>query len=284
MKILVTSALLVGICGMSWAEDVKEDPQQRSIIITVGKNPFVYGRPISLSVSYRNDAKDSWIVSSPSNSTSVVLYYRPTGSIQRPQGYSFGRIIYVPQKMPDGQVITFFEVPISRRVSIAPGKSYDFKIDLEWGWTKDFGPGLWSVWVVDKNLDIKSNSIDILLRFTADSAAACFEMAIDSNQEMYKRKLHAKWLRKLVPELDLRWPSDDTPKQEREEMEIRIKKDIQAAKEFLADKRNARAVEVAMENINSKGIGGDDSEKEVGKRDGGDVDGLGKKGSQNPEK
>jgi len=246
MKAILILAVIAVTCSTSIAATTTE----RSIILSVGDGPFVFGRVVSLTVSYRNGGKEPWVVPTPSESISVGLRYCPSGSEQHPQGYDFGRITTTPFKGPDGEEMEVRLFPDPKPVSINRGQVHEFKVVLERDWTGDLKPGLWTVWIVDDNLKLESNRIEIPLVFTADSIAACFEVAIDNKQPLYKRKKHAKWLQKIMPDLNLRWPSEDMPADKRLEMEPDIMKGLQSFKVFLNDPNNAGVVEAAIQNIN----------------------------------
>jgi hypothetical protein len=53
-----------------------------------------------------------------------------------------------------------------------------------------------------------------------------------------------------MPDLDLRWPSEDVHADKRLEMEPDIMKGLQSFKVFLNDPNNAGVVETAIQNIN----------------------------------
>jgi len=232
---------------------------QHTISLAVGPGPFVFGSSVLLKVSYRNQGTDPWVIPAPKESVSAIVRYRLVGSKDQPSGYSLGRVTMTSVKRPDGAIMRTRVVPSPKPVSIAPGESYDFEISLERDWSGHVVPGLWSVWIEDEGVRLTSNKVEIPLRFTTTSIRACLQKASDEKRDRFQRKFYSKWVHEVISDFDLRWPSDDTPEQERQNMEVRIKKEIQAAKEFLSDKSNERVVEAAMENINRKVKEGGDS-------------------------
>jgi hypothetical protein len=253
MRIVTIFSAVVAMSFTSLASEAQTVPPQRSIILSVGEGPFVFVRNVSFTVSYRNGEQEPWVIPNPSESENVGIRYRLPGSTKRQWGYggySFGSNICTTIKFPDGQERTAWVVPIVNHISIAPGQTNEFKIDLYRGWSGDLKPGIWTVWIVDDNLEIESNRIEIPLVFTADSIAACLEVAADNKQTLYKRKKHAGWLQRIMPDLDLRWPSEDMPADKSLEMEPDIMKGLQSFKVFLNDPTNARVVETAIECIN----------------------------------
>jgi hypothetical protein len=54
MRIIMIFSALAAMSFMSPAADAKVDPPQRSIILSAGRGPFVFGRVVSLTVTYRN--------------------------------------------------------------------------------------------------------------------------------------------------------------------------------------------------------------------------------------
>lgn len=253
MRIIMIFSAVVAMSFTS-LESAQSVPPQRSIILSVGDGPYVFERNVSFTVSYRNGEQEPWVVPTPSESVNAGIRYRLSGSTKRQWGYggyNFGSNTYTTFTLPDGQEVTAWVMPIVNHISIAPGQTNEFKIDLyRDGWSGDLKPGPWTVWIVDDNLKLESNRIEIPLVFTADSVAACLEVAADNKQPLYKRKKHAGWLQIIKPDLDLRWPSEDMPADKRLEMEPAIMKGLQSFKVFLNEKSNARVVETAIESIN----------------------------------
>ena len=140
MKAILILAVIAVTCSTSIAATTTE----RSIILSVGDGPFVFGRVVSLTVSYRNGGKEPWVVPTPSESISVGLRYCPSGSEQHPQGYDFGRITTTPFKGPDGEEMEVRLFPDPKPVSINRGQVHEFKVVLERDWTGDLKPGLWT--------------------------------------------------------------------------------------------------------------------------------------------
>jgi len=254
MRIVTIFSAVVAMSFTSLPSEAQSVPPQRSIILSVGEGPFVFERNVSFTVSYRNGEPGPWVIPNPSESVNVGIRYRLPGSTKRQWGYggyNFGSNICTTIKFPDGLERTAWIMPVVNKITIAPGQTNEFKIDLyRGGWSGDLKPGIWTVWIVDDNLKLESNRIEIPLVFTADSIAACFEVAIDNKQPLYKRKKHAKWLQKIMPDLNLRWPSEDMPADKRLEMEPDIMKGLQSFKVFLNDPNNAGVVEAAIQNIN----------------------------------
>jgi hypothetical protein len=253
MKSIIIFSAVAAMSFTSLPSEAQSVPPQRSIILSVGEGPYVFERNVSFTVSYRNGEQEPWVIPNPSESVNVGIRYRLPGSTKRQGGYgghSFGSNICTTIKFPDGQERTAWDMPVVNKITIAPGQTNEFKIDLERGWTGNLKPGLWTVWIVDKNLKIESNRIEIPLVFTADSIAACLEVAADNKQTLYKRRKHAGWLQRIMPDLDLRWPSEDVHADKRLEMEPDIMKGLQSFKVFLNDPNNAGVVETAIQNIN----------------------------------
>jgi len=253
MRIIMIFSAVVATSCTSLASDVQTVPPQRSILLSADDGPYVFGRNVSLTVRYRNGEQDPWVISTPSESTAAGLRYRSSGSTNRQAvygGYRFGNMIHTTTKWPDGHERSVWEMPIVNKITIAPGQTNEFKTFLERGWTEELKPDLWTAWIVDRELKLESNRIEIPLVFTADSIAACLEVATDNKQLLYKRKKHAKWLERIMPDLNLRWPSEDMPVDKKLEMDAVIMQRLQSFKVFLNDPNNAGAIETAIQNIN----------------------------------
>jgi hypothetical protein len=153
-------------------------------------------------------------------------------------------------KGPDGREIIARESPAPKPISIAPGQSHDFKVAFERDWTGDLIPGIWTVWIEDDTLKLKSNLVEIPLHFTADSVTACIEIASDKKQHVLKRKEHAKWLQKIIPSVEFHWWSDDTPPQEQQRKQVEIQRQLEAFRKSLRDSNSAQATKAAIDRIN----------------------------------
>ncbi len=252
MGFIMTMAFLFVTMHTSLAVGDELKQPQHSIVLSAGDGPFVFGRDISMHVSYRNDGKTPWVVPTPTESISVLVRCRRSKSNQMPGGYSLGRITLTTIKGPDGQTITAREFPEPKPISIAPGKTHEFKVKFERDWNGDIVPGIWTVWIHDETLKLKSNRVKIPLRFTAESVAICLDIALDKKQDVYMRNWHARWLQKIMPGLKLQWWTwqDKMSPKEKQEREDEIQRQLKAFQEFWKDKNNAQAIKKAIANIN----------------------------------
>jgi hypothetical protein len=264
MKTLMKqSGLAVMLVAAFWltasAAEVNSVPPSHTIVLTADAGPYFFGRVIWFTVSFRNGGKEPWVVPTPTESIAVNLYYRPSGSEQHPAGYSFGHKKFVTAHGPDGQEIDAIWIPHPKNISIVPGQSYDFRAAFERDWTGLLVPGLWNVWVEDDSLcftnedfKITSNRVEIPLDFTADSVTACLETATNNTKSVSERYHCAKWLQKIMPGLELHWPSDNTPAEKRLTMEAEIQEKLKGFKEYYFDKSHAPAIQAAIQKINQE--------------------------------
>ena len=245
----VEESSIAGLVAPSVAD--MPETSERSIYISP-EGPLVFGRRVSLRVRYSNGEGGYWVIQNPAESLSVILRHLPSGSDKRPQGYSLGRVRLVTAIRSDGYEMTAEELPSPEPISIGPGQVYEFSIFFVRDWSTEVLPGLWTVWIDDRALKIESNRIEIQSIFTSDSIAACYEIASDSEQNVFKRRWHARWLQKIIPDLDLKWWSYDTPPQEMQPMQVEIQLQLEAFLEFLEDESNIQMVESAISRINSE--------------------------------
>lgn len=264
VPLVVFFVSLLPMCG---ADEVK--PLQHAIVLSAGDGPFTFGQNISLKASYRNLGEDPWMVFfNPLESDRVWLRYALSES-KKTSGYCIGCSKSVSIELPNGRkwISKTRVIPkvIPKPFPIEPGKSYDFEIPLErrWTgeriWTGDVAPGRWSVWIEDSGEQMKSNIVEIPLRFTADSIATCLQNVGDEKQELYTRVICAEYLQDIKPDLDLRWPSDPPvwPTEgmsvdERQKVEREIRQKLQAFKVYMDEKGNTQAIETAIRSINKK--------------------------------
>jgi hypothetical protein len=112
-------------------------------------------------------------------------------------------------------------------------------------------PGRWTVWVGDRRTKLESNRIEIPLRFTADSITACVEIALDKKQLILKRKWHAKWLQRFMPDLAVdKWWWYDTPLEEQKARDKKNCQELERFRVFWEDEKNAEAIDAVIARIN----------------------------------
>ncbi|MCD4823937.1 MAG: hypothetical protein K8S55_04975 [Phycisphaerae bacterium] len=154
--------------------------------------------------------------------------------------------------LPNGLAGTVRRDPNPKPISIAPGKTHEFKVKFKREWNGNIVPGIWSVWIEDRTFKLESNRVEIPLRFTAESVAICLEIALDKKQDVYMRNWHARWLQKIMPDLKLQWWTwkDKMSPKEKQEKEDEIQRQLKAFQEFRKDKNNAQAIKEAIARIN----------------------------------
>ena len=246
---LMTLALLI----LMWrtATVAGEQPKQpeHSIVLSAAERPFVFGRNIPLRVSYRNGREVAWVIPTPMESVFAGLQIQPFGS-KRAVLHQFGRETVITTKNSDGQIITDIVSPIAKPMSIAPGKSHQFEVQFERDWSGNTRPGRWTAWVEDEALKIESNRLEIPLEFAPDSVDACLEIALDTDEHLFKRKWHAEWLKKLKPDLPLDWPREKDPEAIHRQKEPRIQAALKEFASFWEREKDSESMTEAIRKIN----------------------------------
>jgi len=181
------------------------------------------------------------------------VYYRQSGTDRLPCGHALGQ--YKLVTIPNSDGTPFMVQTVGPRVeplTIPSGKSHDFTIPLERGWSGYLVPGKWTVWIAARDVELESNRLELTLRFTANSVAACLEMAERREERTSKRKWHAAWLQKIMPGLELKWRTEDTSPEGIARRNAEIEKKLQEFKLFLDDPKNAKAIQQAIDRINQE--------------------------------
>jgi len=236
-----------------WAQDPVLSPH--TIVLDADKGPQVFGKLLSLRVTYHNSANEAWRLTNPSTSRNVRLNYRPRGSTERPQGYGMASATTVVTKGPNEQSIEAFVPPKVEISTIDLGKTLVFNVNFEKGWTGDVVPGHWTVWIEDQTEKLQSNQIDIVLRFTRESLKICLAVAMDKSQPLIKRKWHANWLQKVDGSLKFVWPSDEESGASKAKMEDAVQMSLKGFQTFIDDVKNEKKIADAILEINrSAGI------------------------------
>ncbi len=251
MRLFLAAMVALGVSAFSeLVHCADESNRDRSLALGAKSDPFIFGKPALLSVSYRNDGAMTWVVPKPTESLSVAVQYRRHGTEGRPHGYRLGRVLTATITDPDGQSVTAFENPVPTPMEIKSGKSFDFSVPLERAWLGHVVPGRWTVWIEDESLKLESNRLDIPIRFTADSVAACLEIAVDQEAYVSKRKSHAGWLQKIKPDLKLDWPRRDDAEAVKKQKEYRVQLALKEFEQFWEREKNSQAVADAIRKIN----------------------------------
>ena len=247
---ILTLAMLFSVCHTSPVAGDDQKQPEHSILLSAGEAPFVFGRIIPLRVSYQNGGKVAWVIPTPTESANVGIRFRTVGSKGLPAGYDLGQRIVTTRKLPSGLIIEDISSPIPKPVSIASGKSHQFQVEFERDWSGHVVPGRWSAWVKDETLELESNHVEIPLEFAPDSVKACFEITVDTDQYRSKRKQHAEWLQKLMPDLQLDGPRSNDPEAIQKQKEVRIQTALKEFASFWEREKDSESMTEAIRKIN----------------------------------
>ena len=231
-----------------------EDTAPRGITISAPHETYSFGRDVPITVDYYNETEEMWSLPQPEQSTNVFVKYNTTGSGPHPRiSYSLTRWTVSHWTRSDGSTTTLWGAPRPDRMNIPPDGSYQFTVPWERDYTGHLAPGRWTVWIRDSNAKLESNRLHITLVFTSDSIAACLVSARDKNVYVEKRRWHAEYLQKIMPDLHLRWwhiPPNEPEPQEQEKMEQEIQRELDRFEAFWKDAAKAPAIEAASAKIN----------------------------------
>jgi hypothetical protein len=95
--------------------------------------------------------------------------------------------------------------------------------------------------------------VEFSIEFSDASVEFCGTVARDRTATVPRRRWHAEYLKRIMPDLDLtRWRrgADELSKHDREQMEGEIKQEMDRFEVFWKDKANASAIKEAIDKIN----------------------------------
>lgn len=249
-------ALLLIAC-VCYGQNVEQNNSQlkRTLELKTKKSIWTYGRPLVLLVSFQNQSKDPWVLERPDKSRYSGVKYLDVSYRARKLGHTFGRLEQSEHRHPDGSVQTWITIPKVEKITIAPGKSYDFEVTIEgeW-WTGWMAPGVWHAWVYytregHESDVLKSQVLVIPQKFTMESIEACIEK-IGNEGFRGHWTAESKWLTMIRPDLSFKWPNRNYSDKEKKAMLSRTERNLAEFKAYVKDPKNAKAIRDAIAEIN----------------------------------
>lgn len=243
--------ILIAIAILGGSQCSGADKSKRQIELTVQEPSIAVGRPIRMTLKYKNSGETPWTIADPQESIAVLLQYRQMASTERPYGYSLGKTSNVTVKGPSGQIVSAVVVPNPQPIMIGSEKSREFEIVLERDWTGNLAPGRWIVWIDDQSESLESNRLKLAIQFTPDSVEACLKIAVDKEQLLDKRKWHAEWLQRINPELKLQWPDEKSAEAVQVSREYEVQRQLKKFADFWKANKNSATLRERIAQINT---------------------------------
>ena len=269
-RLFAFALLFVGCLSAYFVAAEESVKPEHSLVISTDEAAVDFGQANSLTVSYRNDGQKPWLLRTKPDTSSFVwlMHRRPKASKSgrsaasrskafQNGGFSLGQNTSTTIRLSDGEYITMVSSsPPLTPISIAAGEAYTFQTVFQRP-IDYIEPGRWTVWIHDESIEeLKSNRIEIPVRFTTRSVMNCLDIARDKDQLRDNRKWQAEWLQRIDSELKLDWPDWEATQEVKEQREVEIQKALQEFAEYWETAQNTRRVARVMAEINREaGLG-----------------------------
>ncbi len=235
-----TVFMLTICCGTLFAQSADD----RTVTVSVPKNVFTFGETIQMSIKYRNTGSTGWSLQKPDDSLSTKVFCSRAGDTKRGCIETTGSI----KSIPLSDDIMAFSEPEMQNIVIKPGGEYAFTYEIPY--TCVF-PGNWILRAEEKLEKVKSESVSFQIEFTKDSPAILLNIAKNTEEKVYKRKMHTKYLRELKTDMpDVEWPYWRDSPEEKSRKETLVQKNLREFEEFRNKEKNSPDTEKAVKRIN----------------------------------
>ncbi len=239
-KVLLKTVLICWGCGL-FTVAAGDD---RLITVDMQKTPYIMGKPIQMTVNFKNNGTNDWTLAAPENSLSLNVYYARIGDPENPGVHNMGRIESVYH--PEGG-FTAFTAPEPEYIVIKAGEQYSFSTDIYVFLLGYIFPGKWIIWVREA---VKSEPAEFQIVFTKESVDILLDTAKNSDLDSFRRHMHTKWLRELKTDIPkFKWPGYKDSSEEKSRKEAAAQKYLKEFEDFWNKEKNSPDTEKAVERI-----------------------------------
>jgi len=255
MKIIILGCLVLFVSVTTVvAFAMEERPPKRSISVQHKKSIFL-GESLKLNVSYRNEDTKPWRLQQPDTSRGVYAPYIEIGSNPKnSSAHILGKMRAVSWTMSNGEKVTGHAIDPPSEITIEPGASYSFEVEItpNGGGSVDV-PGIWEIWIEDRNEKLHSPHVKIEVLFGPESVPLLVAIGAAAPDNSGMRGWAVRWLRQLKPDLVTKGP-DPGVETEAEAIARRAEnvKAFQAFREFWEKEKDSDAIKQKFAQINEK--------------------------------
>lgn len=183
----------------------EEHPAKHRITVRMDKQTVVLGAKVAVTVTYSNSGNDVWRLAKPESSTRVLLHYAAEGSSHRGNSHSIGQRKQVSSTLPSGEVMVVTIAPPRSDIEIKKGEVHTFSIDLGPQGDAVNCPGIWKIWIEDREENLLSDKAAVRVAFNEDSVPLLLAIA-EENQDTSLPGWARDWLRRIKPDFRLKIP------------------------------------------------------------------------------
>lgn len=246
--VLLLSAIWVGCDKVTYGQS---NADKGSIFLTPQEKPYIFGRPISIQVHYKNIDAQPWKIWKPDNSTAVSVHYTLATKKNPIGGFGLGSPIIAKTTTADGKTRIANLGTLREALTIQAGKEHVIDVELyDSPWTGHLAPGKWAVWLSDGNLERESNRAAFEIVFTSESVPSLQRVVADNREIPHKRRQCGIWLKKLKPDLNLKFPREEDLPDAREHTEKELVIELKSFDEFWKNLGGSPAVQMMIDKIN----------------------------------
>ncbi|MCP4132919.1 MAG: hypothetical protein GY754_18285 [bacterium] len=177
----------------------------KKITIIPVQDEFIVGEPVSVTVIYSNEGKKAVSFRDPVKTWEVMLYIdslAPGGTEEE---------LVTQHRLPFGKIIkktgefglSYETREEAETITLKPGAEYRFQYDISYEAISIFGPGRYSLYVVDesKSTAIRSNKELVPVYFKRESVNLLVEMLTKEEAVYDTDSFSIGWLKKIHPAL-----------------------------------------------------------------------------------
>ena len=224
-----------------------EERKIKEITVALNKEEFVLGEPLPLAVTYKNVSGSSLQFEEPDKRRGVYIDAVST------YGES-NRLRLMPVKveeLEDGA--TAYVAPEAKTISLAPGRTYDFSVDVVERFVSMFPPGEYRLKIIDKsdrNRPVESNEVTIRMRFVEESIPRLMSIVGGESRESSFRYWAASWLQKLKADFRPQFAAPGAPDSIRQGCREATRLELEKVRAWWATAQNSEATRATIRGIN----------------------------------
>lgn len=224
-----------------------EERKIKEITVALNKKEFILGESLPLAVSYRNVSGAPLQFEQPDKRPGVYLDLASTYGESNRLRLMRIRI----EELEDGAMAQVAEE--AKTISLAPGRTYDFSVDLVERFASMFPPGEYRLKIIDKtdrNQSIESNEAPARIQFVGESVPRLMNVVGNETNESSFRYWAASWLQKLKADFRPQFAVPGDPDSVRQGCREATRLELDKVRAWWATAQNSDATRAAIRNIN----------------------------------
>ncbi|MEO6097279.1 MAG: hypothetical protein ABIW76_17070 [Fibrobacteria bacterium] len=217
--------------------------KRHSMFIRIPKDTFEFGDAIPAEIVFVNTTSHPLVLPENPRKSLDLLMHAVTRETKEDLNYSMGKMTVTGS----GEGEFAVNVPIKEETEIAPHSNLSFTSDLN-----DrlyLYPGHYDCFLTNYLVE-KSNPVALTVSFTPASVGYLLKTSVDSRQSFGKREWACSWLKKVIPDLDFKLPSDADTGDAGKAMEIHNHAEYQRAQKWWDENRKSEGILKVIHGLN----------------------------------